>query len=272
MNAFQGALQRPTDTLFAPIVYRLAGRLDQLSVEEMLEDPATAAYVLRNAQKLFDLPMVVNHFQLAIELESFDSQVVRDPLGMPTKVTGTVTLGRGTADLLEGVIDTAARLSVELGDQAGVVGVLTGPSTLMALGGVTPMAISELYVAMAGKYSDAHVAAILLVEAPTVPTDAQLLAATTKELANICRFYRLKSILLASSGVEPAPAPVDLVFGPESLLPVELLSGESLPDISMWTEQRGVLFSAGEVPETLAPELMKSWINAFSHTAGGGSQ
>lgn len=271
VNPFQSALQRSTDTVFAPIVYRLAAHLDQLSVEEMLEDPAAAAYVLRNAQKLFDLPMVVNHFQLGIELESFSSQVVRDPFGMPTKVVGPVTLGRGTADSLDGVIDTAARLSVELQDHAGVVGVLTGPGTLMTLGDVTPMAISELYVAMAGKYSDARVAAILLAEAPTVKADAQLLAATTKELVNICRFYGLKSILLALGGGS-ALGPVDLVLGPGRVLPVDLLKSETPADISTWTRHKGVLLTAGEVPETLEPEFLKSWMNAFSRTAGRGSR
>ncbi|TAN26562.1 MAG: hypothetical protein EPN30_04285 [Actinomycetota bacterium] len=272
VNAFQSALLRPAHTLFAPIVYRLAARLDQLDVAEMIGDPAISAYALRNAQKLFELPMVVNHFQLGIELESSDSFVSRDQYGVPTEVTGSPTLGRASADLLDGLIDTAARLSAEFMDRAGVVGVLTGPNTLSSLGKVSPAAISELYVAMAGKYAEARVSAIMLAEAPEIPIDDLLVASATRELVNICRFYRLKSILLAPFGAETGPSPVDLQFGRRRLFPLDLLESQAPADVSGWAGHLGVLTTAGEVPETLPPESLKSWMNAFAHSSKGGGR
>lgn len=271
MNIFQKALQGPTGTVFVPIVYRMAARLDQIDLAEMLEDPATAAYVLRNAQSLFELPAIVSHFQLGIELEAEGGKVSRDAHGNPIGFSGSAVLGRATADLLAPILDTAGRLSIELQGRAGILGVLTGPGTLASLAGASAAEIADLYVAMAKKYSEARVSAILLAEAPTVQTDPELLRATTTELVNICRFYRLKSMLLAP-GAEQMPVALDHVFGIGNVLPVESLLGEAEANAPEWVDRGGLLFSAGEIPDSLPPEQLKAWMGMFSGSAKGAVQ
>lgn len=268
MTIFQKALQGPTATVFVPIVYRMAARLDQIDIGEVMGDPATAAYVLRNAQSLFELPAIVSHFQLGIELEAEGGTVSRDEQGTPIAFSGSVTLGRATADSLAPILDTAGRLSVELQGRAGVLGVLTGPGTLASLAGASAAEIADLYVAMAKKYSEAHVSAVLLAEAPTVGIDSELLRATTTELVNICRFYRLKSILLAP-GAEQVPAALDHVFGAEEVLPLESLRGEAEANAPEWVDRGGLIFSAGEIPESFPPEQLKAWMSVLSRGANG---
>ena len=268
MNIFQKASKGPTAAVFVPIVYRMAARLDQIGLGEMMEDPATAAYVLRNAQSLFELPAIVSHFQLAIELEAEGGTVSRDEQGTPIAFSGSVTLGRATADSLAPIFDTAGRLSVELQGRAGVLGVLTGPGTLASLAGASAAEIAELYVAMVKKYSEAKVSAVLLAEAPTVQIDSELLKATTVELVNICRFYRLKSILLAP-GATQMPAALDYVFGAKEVLPIESLLGEAEANATEWVDRGGLLFSGGEIPESFPPEQLRAWMSAFSRSANG---
>ncbi len=271
MNAFEAAMRRSSSTIFVPLVYRLAARLEQIDVMEMLADPATAAFVLRNAQRLFKLPAVVNQFQLGIELEGGDSIVERDKSGIPTGFTGAVSLGRSTAESLDAIVDTAARLRVELQDQAGILGVLTGPATLASLADVSPSDIADLYVAMARRYADARLAAVLLVEAPMIQVNPALLQETTKELVNICRFYRLKSILLAPNALSAA-GPIDHFCGAEDVLQNDVLLGDLAAGSVKLADRKGLLLTAGEVPETLPPEQLKSWIEVLNHASEGASR
>ena len=107
MSALAVAVRGGRPGLAAPIIYRLASRLEQVPDKEMREDPVTAAFVLRGAQNLFGLPFVVNHFESGLELD----------------------------DAALGVaIDVAGRLAAELRGVAGVIGVLTGPATLGRMG------------------------------------------------------------------------------------------------------------------------------------------
>ncbi len=268
MNGFQKALKQPNGLLFLPIVFRLAGRLEQIDINEMLEEPATSAYVLRNAQSLFELPVVVNHYQLGIELEAGGATVSRDEEGLPVGCVGSATLGRSTADSLGAIIDTAGRLAIDLRDRAGVLGVLTGPGTLVKLSGAAANEISEMYTSMAKKYSEAKVSGIVLAEAPTIQTDPVLLQETTTELANICRFYGLNSMLLAPDSEVPRSV-VDHVFGAGEVFPLDLLKQGSTNDCASWTSRRGLLVTAGEVPAATTPEQLKDWMTAIGGIGPG---
>jgi hypothetical protein len=225
----------------------------------MLEEPATSAYVLRNAQSLFGLPAIVNHFQLGIELEAGGATVARDEDGLPVECIGSATLGRSTAESLGAIIDTAERLAIDLRDRAGVLGLLTGPGTLVRLSNVSSNEISEMYTSMARKYSEAKISGILLAEAPTVQTDPVLLQETTTELANICRFYGLNSIYLAPDS-EVSRSLVDHVFGVQEVFPLDLFRQGSNKDCASWTNRKGLLVTGGEVPAATTPEQLKDWI------------
>ena len=170
MSALAVAVRGGRPGLAAPIIYRLASRLEQVPDKEMREDPVTAAFVLRGAQNLFGLPFVVNQFESGLELD----------------------------DAALGVaIDVAGRLAAELRGVAGVIGVLTGPATLGRMGGAPA---AGTYAAAARRYAEDGAAAVLVAEAPAVPAGDP---AVLGELANVCRYYSIPSVLMAAAGDEP---------------------------------------------------------------------
>jgi len=255
--------------LAAPIVYRLAARLEQVPVQELLEDPATAAFVLRSAQDLFGLPLVVNHFQLGLEVEAPGAPLARDGLGLPAPgqaVDAPLSAGTADSELLAAAVDVVARLSSELRGSAQVLGVLTGPATLAALLGGSLDGVPELYAVMARRYAEAGAAGVLLAERPG--SDEAVAAGTLAELANICRYYSVGSILLAPSAAAPA-GPVDLALGTADVLPAELLRRLPQDDAGRWSGRHGLLLTSGEVPADADPGTVTAWIDLLGNAPRG---
>jgi hypothetical protein len=262
VNALTSALRGTGPALVAPIVFRLAARLEQVDLEEMLEDAATAAFVLRSAQGLFGLPLVVNHHQLGLELEALGDWLPRDARGLPLGGDPRqVPLSADLADapVLRTAVDVAARLASELRGTAPVLGVLTGPATLAFLRGGDLGGAGELYAVLARRYAEAGVAGVLLADLPGVPVVTGRNAALA-ELANICRFYNVASVLLAPAGDEPT-GPVDLVLRSEDAVPPDVLAQP--PDdaaTGRWSGHQGLLLTAGEVPANADPETVTEWV------------
>ncbi len=231
MSALAVAVRGGRPGLAAPIIYRLASRLEQVPDEEMREDPVTAAFVLRGAQNLFGLPFVVNHFESGLELD----------------------------DAALGVaIDVAGRLAAELRGVAGVIGVLTGPATLGRMGG-DPAA--GTYAAAARSYAEAGAAAVLVAEAPAVPAGDP---AVLGELANVCRYYSIPSVLMAAAGDAPG-APVDRRLGAGDLLPAQLLRHAPPADAAaVWTGRGGLTLTDDDVPADADPETVTAWVELLA--------
>jgi hypothetical protein len=227
VSALADAARGGQPGLAAPIVYRLAARLEQVPAEEMREDPATAAFVLRGAQSLFGLPFVVNHFEAGLELDD---------------------------GALSAAVDVLGRLAAELRDAAEVVGVLTGPGTLTRLDG-GPVG-AGVYAATARRYAEAGAAAVLIAERPDVPAgDTSQLT----ELANICRYYSIPSILMAAADKAPS-APVDCVLGAGDLLPAGLLrAGPATGAAAGWARRPGLVLTDDDVPPGADPEAVATW-------------
>lgn len=240
MNQLTTAIRGGGPALFAPIVYRLAARLEQVEPDEMLTDAATAAFVLRSAQQLFGTPLVVNHYQLGLELD---------------------------APLLDTAIDVAGRLSAELRDQAMVLGVLTGPSTLAGLRGGSRDGLTALYAGAARRYAELNVAGILVAEDTGISVDDD--PSTLAELTNICRFYGIGSVLLAPSGQAVSGTQVDLSLGVDDAIPVSVLGEDPGSAASEWRDRTGLLLTAGEVPADVDPAQLTAWVDEFGSTQIG---
>jgi hypothetical protein len=95
LNPVEEIIAGRRGTVFAPIVYRLAGALEGLDEEE-LTDPATAVYALTAARQLFGLPLLFAGFR---------------PVGDADGEVG---------------LETARRLVAQFGDAPPVIGVLDG--------------------------------------------------------------------------------------------------------------------------------------------------
>lgn len=231
MSALAAAVRGERPGLAAPVICRLAARLEQVPDDEMREDPATAAFVLRGAQRLFGLPFVVSHFEAGLE---------RDDAA------------------LDVAVDVTGRLAVELRGVAGVLGVLTGPATLARLGG-EPAAAT--YATAARRYAEAGAAAVLVAEAPDVRAGDP---AVLGELANICRYYSIPSVLIAAAG-DTADAPVDRYLGAGDLIPAGLLRHAPPADAAAtWAGRGGLTLTDGDVPADADPETVTAWVELLA--------
>lgn len=230
MSTLAAAVRGGRPGLAAPIVYRLAARLEQVPADEMRNDPATAAFVLRNVQSLFGLPFVVNQFEPGLELDD---------------------------DALSAAVDVLGRLAAELRGIAGVIGVLTGPGTLGRLGGESAVSAADIYATTTRRYAEAGASAVLVAERPDIPAgDTSALA----ELANICRYYSIPSILMAAAGEAPG-APVDRTLGAGDLLPAKLLQAPPPADAaSVWAGRPGLVLTDDDVPPDADPETVTAWV------------
>lgn len=184
-----------------PLAFRIALKLDQLSWEEACEDVGLTVFALRNAQKLFKADGVVTWFDTWLEAEACGAQVKRGPLGEvlgaspPAGVPDTATFV--AAAPIARVAEITRRLVGETGEQACVLGYLTGPATLRArLGNADAAALSTALVKL---YGEAGVGALVFAEdePPARPFDP---------VANLAGYYNLPMLLVARGGVTPEQA------------------------------------------------------------------
>lgn len=73
---------RNANRLFAPLVFRLALRLEQIQWSELQQSASEIVFVTRSAQKLFKLDAVCPNFDTWLELEAAGVAVPRDDLGV----------------------------------------------------------------------------------------------------------------------------------------------------------------------------------------------
>ena len=124
---------------FMPLVCTHAARLEQVTVQKMLSDPALLARAVQNAQRLYNYDMVINVFDPTIEAEACgcpvnwisdeDVPVLEDHLPVDSMseqaVSDIKSKGR-----LPVILEATKRLKINLGRTIAIAGVVTGPLTL----------------------------------------------------------------------------------------------------------------------------------------------
>lgn len=264
-------VQRRQGFLFLPLVYRLAARLEQMSWEELADDPSSAAYALRSVQRLFRLRAVATHFRLGAEAEACGADLARDedgsPIGQPTSLADAAGLDAGALQRapLAQLLDVTGRLSEELRGQAATVGVLTGQRTLSRLFPTVPAGLGQFYAALARAYAERGVQ-LLLVAEDAANADNAAKAAVLGPLLNVAGYFRLPTVLLDLASTGPVPG-FDLTLGGGSgaTLPLQLL--QDAPDVRLAQSWRArgapLLVTESEVPPSLSAEQLAAWAAAL---------
>jgi len=219
-------LRREVDrTPFIPCICGFAARLRGVSIQEMLSDPTILANSLQDAVKLFDYDGVMSAFDPTLEVEACGGQVIWPDEGPPRLAGHPLGEGRPIEDLdlkdigskgrIGVVMEATRRLKTVLGGDKGVIGVLSGPLTLLeGLGGkALPEVMEEHAVdareilrsvetvatAMVRLYGETQVDAVMVVEKSFSHRDAHYLDEVLpvyQSLWNIAAFYDARSILL----------------------------------------------------------------------------
>ena len=272
MIDLRALVERRQGFLFLPLVYRLAGRLEQMAWEELAEDPTSSTYALRSAQKLFRLRAVVTHFRVGVEAEACGADLGRDADGEWERPLQLAEPGALDARVLERpplapALEVARRLSDELRGAAATVGVLTGPRTLSGLFlAAQPAGFDQLYANLARAYAERGVQLLLVVEDPRAGTAGfpeQRPSLTA--LFNVARYFRVPAVLLDHLAAGPT-AGFALTLGGacDRLLPLAALE-ESAEGTHRWRHETApILATEWEVPPRLPAEQLAAWADALA--------
>ena len=136
-DAFRRTMQaaNPGRPVFVPIIYRLAARIEQTPLLDMVSDPTSYTNVLDGAYKLLGPDAIITNFDPSLEPEAFGCRV-----DWPGDYDLPVVTNWATCDLAAADLDTSGRVPVMLeamsrlvqtrGREVAIVGVMTGPVSL----------------------------------------------------------------------------------------------------------------------------------------------
>ncbi len=208
-----------------PYVCSFAARLRGVSTRNMLNDPTTLANSLQDAVRLFDYDGITSVFDPTLEAEACGCEVTwpedgpphiaSHPLGEGLPVEGLDAPEFENRGRIAVVMEATRRIKVVLGDEKMVIGVLSGPITLLqALSGKNLSefgeegtaelegilrAVETVATRMVQLYGEIQVDAVMVVEESLSPRDAHDLDRVLPvyhSLWNIAGFYGAGSILL----------------------------------------------------------------------------
>jgi len=122
--------------VFVPFVYGLAAKIGQIPLRETVSDAAYFTHSLEEAYKLLKYDGIVNNFDSTLEAEAFGCE-----LEWPGDYVAPRTTGCGQLELREVnpeessripiLLETTKRIVMSQGKEIAVIGVLTGPCSLV---------------------------------------------------------------------------------------------------------------------------------------------
>jgi hypothetical protein len=217
------AKSRTSGRLFAPLIYRLALRLEQTSWDEFTGSASEAVFVLRSAQRLFKLDAVCAGFDTWVEAEALGTQVTRDDLGHVTGVASrpdmsTVPARIVQSDAIATNIDIVRRLAMDavpvvvgMSFAATLLARLIGEARLSpvlqairddALHGEEAELIAyarQVTIALATAYLEAGASALLLIQEHNTPDLFELPAFAS--IFNLAAYYDVAAIPICRNPV-----------------------------------------------------------------------
>lgn len=240
---------RNSGRLFAPLVFRLALRLEQIDWSEVSGSASEQVFVVRAAQKLFKLDALCANFDTWLELEATGVAVARDELGFVTGAPALPTALPGAKDFTQAdsiacSIETVRRLSDESSASILPLAALTFGSTLMRrlYGGertATVLAalregsdgatvaetleyVREVMLEIATSYLEAGAAGLLLLHEDNEPDLVEMPA--FEALFNLAAYYDVPAVLMCRNAVSAAGAAMLVRMAPDFHLASEIQS------------------------------------------------
>ena len=122
--------------VFVPFVYGLAAKISQLPLQEMISDASYYTNSLEDAYKLLQYDGIVNSFDSTLEAEAFGCELEWSGDYAAPRVAGCNQLALREVNPEESsripvLLETTKRVVMSQGKEATVIGVLTGPCSLV---------------------------------------------------------------------------------------------------------------------------------------------
>ena len=249
--------------LFAPVIFRLALRLDQVTWSEFTTSASEAVFVLRAAQRLFGLDAVFCWFDTWLEAEAAGAELKRDHLGRVLTAQPPEAMRPVEATLSAAPIAHAVEIVRRLRDEAvPVVGMLTAPKTLRArLPGADPEHLRALGVDLARAYCEAGAGALALVQEEESQDLTDLSEAAA--MFNLAEYYATPVMLfarhaLSAAGCAVAERLTNGLFITPTQVGAAITPVSDAPQPAAW-----LALSRWEVPPETLPEDVRAWAHAL---------
>jgi hypothetical protein len=264
--------QRSDRMLFAPLIWRLALKIEQMSWREVAGSATETVYVLRAAQRLFKQDIHCVSFDTWLEAEAIGMHIERDrfgaPVGTPGRVAGWPSVDRVlSANPVVRTVETLRRLAL---DPDGVVPVaaITAGTTLQKRIYAPPTPdsldyIRQILLGLTRLYCEAGAGALLLLDEG--PGDSRL--ADYAAVFNLAEYFATPVFLLSRTPARPETAAAAQAAGIRYLTPDRVSEGVlALPaDGGGVMSAKGsagegwIAMSAWEVDPETDPNVVQAW-------------
>jgi hypothetical protein len=259
-------------TLFAPLIWRLAMKIEQVPWAEVSKSPAEAAYVLRSAQRLFKQDVHCISFDTWLEAEAAGVRVERDelgnPLGDPAPLSDPPAVDRVlAAESVARTVEVLRRLAAEAGDGVACVATMTAGATLQKrLGGEAQASADlvgytrEILVGLTRLYCEAGAGALLLLDEEPAEDGAGL--DDYAALFNLAEYFATPVFILNRGSAQARASEAARSFGanyvaadaaPDGVVPLPFGAGSFEP------AEGWIAMSRWEVDPDIDPNVVQGW-------------
>jgi hypothetical protein len=275
--------------LFAPLVFRLALKLEQVPWSDFASSASEAMYVLRAAQRLFKLDAVCTSFDTWLEAEAAGLTVERDdlgyccarpqpalpraiddvlasqPLALAIEILRRTQMEAGEAGLALAALSTGATMVDHLfGEVAGsrILSALTA-GTLAKEDADRLDYVRQLNLAIARAYLEAGAAALLLLQEVDSPDVVELDQFVS--VFNLAAYYGTPLVLLGRHPISAvgqatlARLGITLYLTPQQAGPGIVPLANAAEPKPVRGDGDWLALSRWEIDPDVAPETIQSW-------------
>jgi hypothetical protein len=237
--------------LFAPLIWRLALKIEQMPWREVAGSAAEMVYVLRAAQRLFKQDIHCVSFDTWLEAEAIGMHVERDkfgaPVGTPGRIAGWLSVDRVlSANPVVRTVETLRRLALDPDGVVPVAAITAGPTLQKRI--YAPATadsldyIRQILLGLTRLYCEAGAGALLLLDEE--PGDDPALA-DYAAVFNLAEYFATPVFLLSRTPARPEMAAAAQAAGIQYLTPGRVSEGV----LALPTDGGGVMSAKGSAGE-----------------------
>lgn len=266
---------RPDRKLFAPLIWRLAMKIEQVAWSDVAASATEAVYVLRSAQRLFKQDIHCVSFDTWMEAEAAGVQIERDELGAPVARPAAAATLPAVKSILSAqpivrTVETLRRLALEPGPGIVPVATMTAGATLQKrlAGDTAPQSASsdfldyirQIMLGLTRLYCEAGAGALLLLDEEPSSDVAEL--NDYAALFNLAEYFATPVFLLSRRSIPPKGLSTANTLGAKYLTPDQAADGiAALPPSGGMAGAGNVwlVMSRWEIDPETDPNVVQDW-------------
>jgi hypothetical protein len=255
--------------LFAPLIWRLAMKIEQVSWSEMSVSAAESVHVLRSAQRLFKQDIHCVSFDTWLEAEAAGMAVKRNDLGMPVGEAASLADLPSVDAVLSAepvvrTVEVLHRLAQEAGSTIPVATMTAGATLQRRFGGDSSAEhvafVREILLGLTRLYGEAGAGALILLDEEPAENAAPL--SEYAALFNLAEYFAMPVFLLSRGTAAP-----ETVRDASAFRANHLASGTASDGVAPLPENGGrfdpgagwIAMSSWEIDFNTDPNVIQGW-------------